>query len=70
MVDRQSIANDLNAIANAVTRGEELVDIHAELDIVQENIEELSTKGTANDAPKENVEEGPKENEACGSCEG
>lgn len=42
MVDRQSIKNDLNAIANAVSREENLGGIAEEIYIVLENLKELN----------------------------
>ena len=57
MLDRQSIANDLNAIANAVTRDEDLFGIREELDIVIENLEQLA----AEELPNAINESSPKE---------
>lgn len=41
-VDRKSITNDLNAIANAVARDEDLTKVAGEIAIVLENMAELS----------------------------
>ena len=52
MIDRKSIANDLNAIANGVTRGNDLTGVSDEIRIVLENILELHVEEN-HDALKE-----------------
>ena len=70
MVDRQSTANDLNAIANAMTRDESLVGILEELDIVTENINQLIAEENADNVEKEIKSEDPSETEEGCTCAG
>lgn len=70
MVDRQSVANDLNAIANAVTREEGLIGILDEIGVVCENINELIKEEVTGGEKAENVKESPEEDTGCGPCQG
>ena len=69
-VTRKTIAHDLNAIANAVTRGEDLNGIAEEIAIVIENMDQVN----AEEKPDENTGTKPeadnKEDAGGCSCQG
>lgn len=70
MVDRKSIANDLNAIANGVTREDGLIGVLDEIGVVCENINELIAEEAKNVDKKASGEKGSEKDQNGGPCSG